>query len=370
MLNHIWAALLFIGILVAGLTGHVSGEGSVLDAAAKASEKAIMGIALPLAGMMMFWLGVLRLMEKAGVLDAFVRILSPLLRRLFPDVPNDHPALGAMVMNLSANMLGLSNSATPMGLKAMGHLQELNPHKQSASNTMVTFLALNTAGFTLIPITAMNFLNAAGISNSFRVIIPTIIATACTSTVAVLAAKTYQRFSLQLPDEAETLVEKKKVTSNGLSMRSKIFLGIVAVLFAGMVVLELGPKHMRGDLLHQTGLSSVIEKAAERKAMAEKVLSEKKTAQTQVVAAEPPVWRRVMDGASGLAIPAILLAAVGIAWARGVRVYEEFVEGAKEGFAVATRIMPYLVAMLAGLTADFAGMIAAVLFGRLLFSLV
>ncbi len=347
MLNHIWAALLFIGILVAGLTGHVSGEGSVLDAAAKASEKAIMGIALPLAGMMMFWLGVLRLMEKAGVLDAVVKILSPLLRRLFPDVPKNHPALGAMVMNLSANMLGLSISATPMGLKAMGHLQELNPHKQSASNTMVTFLALNTAGFTLIPITAMNFLNAAGISNSFRVIIPTIIATACTSTVAVLAAMTYQRFSPQLPDEVEKPAEEKKATSNGLSMRSKIFLGIVAVLFAGMAVLELGPKHLRGDLLHQTGLSSVIEKAAERKAMAEKVLSEKKTAQAQVVAAEPPVWRRVMDGASGLAIPAILLAAVGIAWVRGVRVYEEFVEGAKEGFAVATRIMPYLVAMLA-----------------------
>ena len=207
MLNHIWAALLFIGILVAGLTGHVSGEGSVLDAAAKASEKAVMGIALPLAGMMMFWLGVLRLMEKAGVLDAVVRLLSPLLRRLFPDVPKDHPALGAMVMNLSANMLGLSNSATPMGLKAMTHLQELNPHKQSASNTMVTFLALNTAGFTLIPITAMNFLNAAGISNSFRVIIPTIIATACTSTVAVLAAKSYQRFSPQLLDEVEKAAE-------------------------------------------------------------------------------------------------------------------------------------------------------------------
>ena len=347
MLNHIWAALLFIGILVAGLTGHVSGAGSVLDAAAKASEKAVMGIALPLAGMMMFWLGVLRLMEKAGVLDAVVRFLSPLLRRLFPDVPKDHPALGAMVMNLSANMLGLSNSATPMGLKAMTHLQELNPHKQSASNTMVTFLALNTAGFTLIPITAMNFLNAAGISNSFRVIIPTIIATACTSTVAVLAAKSYQRFSPQLPDEVEKPAEAQKTASGGLSMCSKIFLGIVALLFAGMAVLELGPKHLRGDLLHRTGLSSVIEKAAERKAMAEKVLSEQKAAQTQVIAVEPPVWRRVMDGASGLAIPAILLAAVGIAWVRGVRVYEEFVEGAKEGFAVATRIMPYLVAMLA-----------------------
>ena len=348
MLNHIWAVLLFIGILVAGLTGHVSGEGSVIDAAAKAAEKAVMGIALPLAGMMMFWLGVLRLMEKAGVLDAVVRFLAPLLRRLFPDVPRDHPAMGAMVMNLSANMLGLSNNATPLGLKAMGHLQELNPNKQSASNAMITFLALNTGAFTLIPVTAMNFLNAAGISNSFRVIVPTILATACASVCAVLAAKAYQGFSPQLPDEIEQPTEKAVEKTTGMSGRSKLFLGILALLFAGIAVLELGPKSLRADLLRQSGLSTVMEKAAERKATATKVLSEKKAEQAAIaVQPEPPVWRRMMDGASGLAIPAILLAAVGLAWARGVRVYEEFVEGAKEGFQVAVRIMPYLVAMLA-----------------------
>lgn len=348
MLNHIWAILLFVGLIVAGLVGRVSGEASVIDAAMKAAEKAVMGIALPLAGMMMFWLGMLRLMEKAGALDALVRLLSPLLRRLFPDVPREHPAMGAMVMNLSANMLGLANNATPMGLKAMGHLQELNPHKQSASNTMVTFLALNTAGFTLIPITAMNFLNAAGISNSFRVILPTLIATACTSIAAVVAAKTYQRFSPQLPDEPEKAAEAAASTSLGMTRGGKMALGLVGVLFFGVAVLELGPKDWRSGLLQQTGLASVIERAAERKATAEKVLQEKKAAQSAVaIAAEPPVWRRTMDGASGLAIPAILLAAVGLAWARGVRVYEEFVEGAKEGFAVATRIMPYLVAMLA-----------------------
>ena len=348
MLNHIWAVLLFIGILVAGLTGHVSGEGSVIDAAAKAAEKAVMGIALPLAGMMMFWLGVLRLMEKAGVLDAVVRFLAPLLRRLFPDVPRDHPAMGAMVMNLSANMLGLSNNATPLGLKAMGHLQELNPNKQSASNAMITFLALNTGAFTLIPVTAMNFLNAAGISNSFRVIVPTILATACASVCAVLAAKAYQGFSPQLPDEIEQPTEKAVEKTTGMSGRSKLFLGILALLFAGIAVLELGPKSLRADLLRQSGLSTVMEKAAERKATATKVLSEKKAEQAAIaVQPEPPVWRRMMDGTSGLAIPAILLAAVGLAWARGVRVYEEFVEGAKEGFQVAVRIMPYLVAMLA-----------------------
>ncbi|MBL9131007.1 MAG: hypothetical protein JNG86_07400, partial [Verrucomicrobiaceae bacterium] len=353
MLNKIWAVLLFTGIIVAGITGHVSGSDSVIDAAAKAAEKAVMGIALPLAGMMMFWLGVLRLMEKAGVLEAVVRFFSPLLRRLFPDVPREHPAMGAMVMNLSANMLGLSNNATPLGLKAMGHLQELNAHKQSASNAMITFLALNTGAFTLIPVTAMNFLNAAGISNSFRVIVPTILATACASVAAVIAAKSFQRVPgfAQMPDEAEQAAEAAVEARTGMSLRAKIWLGVLAALFAGMAVLELGPRHLRADLLQQTGLAAVIEKSQERKETAKKVLEEKKAEAVAKEAKEgkiePPVWRRAMDGASGLAIPAILLIAVGLAWARGVRVYEEFVEGAKEGFQVAVRIMPYLVAMLA-----------------------
>ena len=353
MLNKIWATLLFVGIIVAGLTGHISGAGSVIDASASAAKTAVMGIALPLAGMMMFWLGVLRVMEKAGVLNAFVRLCYPVLRRLFPDVPRDHPAIGAIVMNLSANMLGLSNNATPLGLKAMAHLQELNPHKQSASNSMVTFLALNTAGFTLIPITAMNFLNAAGIANSYRVIVPTILATACTSMVAILAAKSYQRLPsfAQLPDEPEDAPASEVAsTPSGISWRAKIWLGVLAAFFVGISLLELGPRHWRGEVLQRSGLASVIEISAERKVAAEKAVAEKKAALEAREAAEgkeePSLFRRTMDGASGLAIPAILLLAVGLGWARGVPVYEQFVEGAKEGFQVAVRIMPYLVAML------------------------
>ncbi|GEP45115.1 nucleoside recognition domain-containing protein [Brevifollis gellanilyticus] len=373
MLNYIWATLLFVGLIVAGLIGRVSGEASVIDAAMKGAEKAVMGIALPLAGMMMFWLGVLRLLEKAGVLEAVVRLLSPLLRRLFPDVPTGHPAMSAMVMNLSANMLGLSNNATPLGLKAMGHLQELNPHKQSASNAMVTFLALNTGAFTLIPMSAMNFLNAAGIRNSYQVIVPTILATACASIGAVMAAKSFQRlpqFTPQ-PDEVETppdaaatasaaatatttapvSVEMPK-TSFRFSSKARVWLMVLTVLFIGVSALELGPPVWRKTVLEKSGLASVIAKSEQRKKDAEATLLQKKeeakaAAATAVTKPEPPAWRRVMDGASGLAIPAILILAVGVAWARGVRVYEEFVDGAKEGFAVAVRIMPYLVAMLA-----------------------
>jgi spore maturation protein SpmA len=355
MLNYIWATLLFVGLIVAGLVGRVSGDASVIDAAMKGAEKAVMGIALPLAGMMMFWLGVLRLLEKAGVLEAVVRMLSPLLRRLFPDVPTGHPAMSAMVMNLSANMLGLSNNATPLGLKAMGHLQELNPHKQSASNAMVTFLALNTGAFTLIPMSAMNFLNAAGIRNSYQVIVPTILATACASIGAVMAAKSFQRLPrfIPQPDEEEVPASANTATTSTgrISTKARTWLTILTVLFIGVSALELGPPAWRQTVLEQSGLASVLEKSAQRKAEATATLAKNKelalaTAATETKP-EPPMWRRMMDGTSGLAIPAILILAVGVAWARGVRVYEEFVDGAKEGFQVAVRIMPYLVAMLA-----------------------
>jgi len=354
MLNHIWALLLFVGLIVAGLVGRVSGDANVIDAAMKGAEKAVMGIALPLAGMMMFWLGVLRLLEKAGVLEAVVRLLSPLLKRLFPDVPTGHPAMSAMVMNLSANMLGLSNNATPLGLKAMGHLQELNPHKQSASNAMITFLALNTGAFTLIPMSAMNFLNAAGIKNSYQVIVPTILATACASVGAVLAAKSFQRLPQFVPQPDEPEVEAKHtvaVKSGRISQKAKYLLTILTLLFLGVSALELGPPAWRQSVLQQSGLSTVLEKSAQRKAEATATLAKNKELALATAAVEtkpePPVWRRLMDGTSGLAIPAILILAVGFAWARGVRVYEEFVDGAKEGFQVAVRIMPYLVAMLA-----------------------
>jgi spore maturation protein SpmA len=355
MLNSIWATLLFVGLIVAGLVGRVSGEASAIDAAMKGAEKAVMGIALPLAGMMMFWLGVLRLLEKAGVLEAVVRLLSPLLRRVFPEVPTQHPAMSAMVMNLSANMLGLSNNATPLGLKAMGHLQELNPHKHTASNAMITFLALNTAAFTLIPMSAMNFLNAAGISNSYRVILPTILATACASFGAAATAlflNRAPRFAPK-PDEPESAAARESsslATAAKISRRARTWLGILTVLFLAVSALELGPPTWRKAVLEKSGLARVIERAESRKAEAEATLAREKEEATQAAAeikAEAPAWRRIMDGASGLAIPAILILAVGFAWARGVRVYEEFVEGAKEGFSVATRIMPYLVAMLA-----------------------
>lgn len=349
MLNNIWAFLVIGGLLVAGLLGKLAGADGVIELALADCKKAVMNIALPLAGMMMFWLGVLRLIEKAGVLALVSRALSPLMRLLFPQVPADHPATGAMIMNLSANMLGLGNSATPLGLKAMGHLQELNPAKRTPTNAMCLFLALNTAGFSLLPTSSIAYLSAAGVPGPYRVILPTIIATGCATLMAILASKLLQglpSFGVKPEDvgEVEAAAEAKAEAAPAMSMRGNLLLWTLLLAFLGIGYLELGPKTARADLLQTTGLQSLVDQAQTQKAAA----AIAPTTST-IATAEEPIWRHWFNGASTLALPAILLIAVGVAAARGVKVYEEFVEGAKEGFNVATRIMPFLVAMLAAL---------------------
>ncbi len=346
MLNYIWASLILGGLLVAGLLGRFTGEGGVITAALGMAETAVMKIALPLAGMMMFWLGLMRLMEKAGLTELAARAMAPVMRRLFPDVPPDHPAMSAMIMNLAANMLGLGNNATPLGLKAMGHLQELNPHKDTASNAMVTFLAMNTAAFTLIPMTVINYLSAAGLKNAYQIIVPTILATACTTVTAIIAARALRGLPVfrVRPEAAAEAPEPETAADGGAgSRRGRFWLAVLLVLFAGGVTLELADPSWRQSVLRASGLAEVVEAAGQRRAAAAPV------AETAAVSAVVPVWRRLMDGASGVAIPLLLVVTLGVALVRRVKVYEEFVEGAKEGFQVATRIMPFLVAMLAAL---------------------
>ena len=343
MLNKVWAFLVISGLLVAGLLGRLSGPDGVVDSALASTKTAVMTIALPLAGMMMFWLGVLRLIEKAGVLTFVARVLSPLMKRIFPEVPPDHPAMSAMIMNLGANMLGLGNSATPLGLKAMGHLQELNQAKRAPSNAMCIFLALNTAGFSLIPTGAITYLSAAGVKEPYRVIGPTILATACAAILAVLVCKLLQglpMFAVRPEDvgEAEAAPTETTTEPSQFTPRSTLWLWVLAVAFVGVAALELEHDTWRPALLKATGLDSLLARASTSTQAAAAVAEVKLTG-----------WKRWLTGASGLAIPSILLLAVGAALARGVKVYEEFVEGAKEGFGVATRIMPFLVAMLAAI---------------------
>lgn len=356
MLNYIWAGIMLGGLLIAGLLGRYAGEGGVIPAALDMAKTAVVGIALPLAGMMMFWLGTMRLMEKAGLLAAVSRLLSPVMRRLFPEIPAGHPALSSMIMNFAANMLGLGNSATPLGLKAMDQLQELNPHKQSASNAMVTFLALNTAAFTLVPMTAINYLAAAGVKNAYEIIVPTILATACTTVTAIVMARGLQRLPRfrQQPDEgvvaaADVAEPAAADGATQMSRRAKRWLTVLLVAFAGVAVLEVADAGLRERLLSWTGVSEVMAAAEQRAAEAKVAAAAAAGGAGGAAEMKPSGFRATLNAVSALAIPFLLVLTLGVALARGVKVYEEFVEGAKEGFAVATRIMPFLVAMFAAL---------------------
>jgi spore maturation protein A len=189
MLNYIWFGLMAIALVVAAFNGTVDG---VTRGAMESASTAVQ-IAIGLIGIMTLWLGIMRVAEAAGLVTLLGRALRPLLRRLFPEVPSDHPAAGAIVVAVAANMLGLNNAATPLGIKAMEELQALNPDKDAASNPMVTFLAMTTSGVQLIPATMIGVLAAAGSQQPTAIIAPSIIATFIGTVAAVAAAKVLQR---------------------------------------------------------------------------------------------------------------------------------------------------------------------------------
>ena len=190
MLNYIWFGLMAIALVIAMFTGTADGvTKGAIDSAKTAVE-----ISIGLVGVMTLWLGIMRVAEAAGLIALFARLVRPISRLLFPDVPPDHPAMGAMLMNVAANMLGLSNAATPFGIKAMEELQELNPNKETASNAMVMFMALNTTGVQLIPATILGVLVAAGAQNPTAIISTTIVATFVGAVVAVIATRLLERF--------------------------------------------------------------------------------------------------------------------------------------------------------------------------------
>jgi len=200
MLNYIWFALMAIALLVAIFNG----TASAVTTGAVDSAKTAVEIALGLIGIMTLWLGIMRVAEKAGLIAMLGRLLRPISRVLFPEVPPDHPAIGSMIMNVAANLLGLSNAATPFGIKAMEELQTLNTgDKETASNAMVTFMTLNTAGIQFIPATMIGVLAAAGSKNPTAIIAPTFISTLCGAIVAVTMSKVLQRFFPKRDEVAE-----------------------------------------------------------------------------------------------------------------------------------------------------------------------
>ncbi|MAV70202.1 MAG: nucleoside recognition protein [Candidatus Marinimicrobia bacterium] len=188
MLNYIWFFMIFVSVIVGTINGKID---AVTDSAIQMSKTAV-EIAIGLIGIMALWLGIMKIAEKSGLIGLIAGALRPITIRLFPDIPQDHPAIGSIVLNMAANMLGLGNAATPLGLKAMEDLQELNQEKDTASNAMCTFLAINTSSIQLIlPATVVGLMGAA----SNQIFITTIITTVLSTTAAIIAAKTLEKMS-------------------------------------------------------------------------------------------------------------------------------------------------------------------------------
>jgi spore maturation protein A len=190
MLNYIWFGLMAVALVVAAVNGTAE---AVTKGAVESATSAVQ-IAIGLVGIMTLWLGMMRVAEAAGLVSLVGRALSPLLRWLFPDVPPGHPAAGAIVLAVAANVLGLNNAATPLGIKAMEELQTLNPEKETATNAMVTLMAITTSGVQLIPATMIGVLLAAGSTNPTAIIAPSLVATFIGTVAAVIAARVLQRF--------------------------------------------------------------------------------------------------------------------------------------------------------------------------------
>lgn len=294
VLNFVWLGF-FLSAFVAALVQTLLGDLGVfprLMAALFDAAKSGFEIALGLTGMMALWLGFMKVGERAGMIDAFARGVSPLMRQLFPGVPAGHPAQGAMTMNLSANLLGLDNAATPLGLKAMQALQSLNPRPDTATNAQILFLVLNTAGLTLIPTSVIAIRQTMAVKqglvgfNAADIFLPTFIVTAITLAIALVAVALVQRLPL---------------------LRAALLLPL-AVLAA-----------VAGGL--SWWLAGLPAEAAAR-------------------------WMGLIGSAAILAVVVLFLAVGAL---RRVNVYDAFVDGAREGFGVAVGIVPYLVAMLAAI---------------------
>jgi spore maturation protein SpmA len=326
MLNHIWLGLVLLAVLIGGFDHRMK---DVAEGAVEGVKSAVT-LSLGLIGVMALWLGMMRLAETSGLVQGLARWLRPLMRRLFPDVPADHPAMGSMVLNIAANMLGLLNAATPLGLRAMKDLESLNRVPGTASNAMCTFLAINTGSVQLIPITAIAVLAAAGSRNPSAIIGTALAATTCSSAAGLIAVKWLEKRKMfRLPDPASTPPRREPENPEAtaaLSISSAAApmtpLGVVAlvgfVLCFGWFLLGLATPAASGEPLPpgRPGEAAIV---------------------------------RWVNAVSLLAIPFLLAFFPLYAALRRVPVYEEFVEGAKEGFNVAVRIIPYLVAMLAAI---------------------
>jgi spore maturation protein SpmA len=332
MLNYIWLGLVLLAVIIGGCTDNLK---AVADKSFEMAEFAVMKTALPLVGIMALWLGIMRLAERAGLVARLARLLRPLMVWLFPDVPHDHPAMGSMLLNMAASILGLGNAATPLGLRAMRDLETLNPRPGTATNAMCTYLAINTSSIQLIPATAIAILAANKSTNPTAIVGTSIMATTCAAIAAVTAAKFLQRLPIyRLPPvsalpPAPAPGPAKPAAGNGTNDKAPI-----------KEAAELAPLQWWGVLTMAAFVLFFLYLFLRLAfpALVGLAVPPAATSQTTFI--------RIVDAVSKLSIPFMLSAFPLYAALRHVKVYEEFVDGAREGFEVALRIIPYLVAIL------------------------
>lgn len=289
VLNYIWIAFFVIAFIVALCKLIFMGDTDIFTEIMNAtfsSSKTAFEISIGLTGILALWLGIMKIGEESGLIRTLSRWLNPVLSKLFPEIPKGHPAMGAMFMNIAANMLGLDNAATPMGLKAMKELQELNPQKDTASNSMIMFLVLNTSGLTLIPITIMMYRAQLGAAQPTDVFIPILLTTFCSTLVGVIAVSISQRINL-------------------LTKGTFVFLLGASVVFGGLIYLFTAlPKS-------QVNVVSTL--------------------------------------SANIILFSVIICFIISGLKKKINVYNAFIEGAKDGFTTAVRIIPYLVAFLVGI---------------------
>lgn len=336
MLNYIWLALVVLAVAIGGWNNRLS----EVTAGAFDGAKTAVTIALGLIGIMALWLGVMRLAERAGLVQRIARGLRPIMRRLFPDVPPEHPAMGSMLMNMAANMLGLGNAATPLGLRAMRDLERLNPRPGVASNAMCTFLAINTASVQLIPATAIALLASAGSTRPTAIVGTALLATLCAATVAITSAKLLEklpffRIAAGVGDPGR---DPAKIPA-GISDP-----GSSADIFAAEELSVVArPRAWSSLVLGALGLFFIV-------LFIRMVFPGLFGLPPDPSAATQTTFVRSVNALSILAIPFLLSFFPVYAATRGIKVYEEFVEGAKEGFGVILKIIPFLVTMLVAIS--------------------
>ena len=289
VLNYIWIAFFLVAFVIALVRLIFMGDTEVFPAIMNSTfdtSKTAFEISLGLTGVLSLWLGIMKIGEKGGVVNVVARVLSPVFTRLFPDIPKGHPVTGSIFMNVAANMLGLDNAATPLGLKAMEQLQELNPKKDTATNPMIMFLVLNTSGLTLIPVSIMVYRAQMGAAQPTDIFVPILLATFFSTLAGIIVTSLYQRINL--------INRTMLLTLGGMC-------AVVAAIIWGFSQMDKSQMNV------------------------------------------------VSTGVANILLMTIIVVFILAGMRHRVNVYDAFIEGAKDGFTTSVRIIPYLVAILVGI---------------------